>query len=533
MRKIARLSACLLLAAVACGKQGPQPAPDAPIRLIPVITRATETNFESGDAVGVTILRAGGPYASNARFTYDGTAFNGSVKWYNESTDPATIGAYYPYAEAFDNRFSVALDQSAGIGASDFISAVKENVLPSPDPIVMPFQHKLSLITITVVNNSGSTLGDFVLKGAIPTAVIQEDLSAAVDATVEPADIKVYKKAAGTYAAILPPQTAVLTAATTVSGKELSQKLQEATLLAGKSYSISVIVNPADMQVVLSGEIENWENGGELKPDNTDEPEAFAESLDEEKGTGSFIYAGVEYPVVKLKDGNWWMARNLAYVPEGFTPASELTAVTAGVFYPVKIKEDQTGAEFDTSEEGIAARGYLYQAECALGLKVGDLATVEAAEALEGAQGICPTGWHIPTYNDMNGLIGKMNSVTNSSAPYMVNSNGSLVALNEDGFQMDAFGAISIQDNTKTAGTFMGWASGYKTKLSSGMFCGSSYAGVSYNTSGDEASGIKNFQFWGLMVMTNKGTEAEYTCNGTKVSYRIAGPVRCVRNKAE
>jgi hypothetical protein len=30
--------------------------------------------------------------------------------------------------------------------------------------------------------------------------------------------------------------------------------------------------------------------------------------------------------------------------------------------------------------------------------------------------------------------------------------------------------------------------------------------------------------------MTNKATEAEYTCNGTKVSYRIAAPLRCVRD---
>ena len=41
---------------------------------------------------------------------------------------------------------------------------------------------------------------------------------------------------------------------------------------------------------------------------------------------------------------------------------------------------------------------------------------------------------------------------------------------------------------------------------------------------------VKNLQFFGLMPMTNKATEAEYTCNGTKVSYRIAGPLRCVRN---
>ena len=94
---------------------------------------------------------------------------------------------------------------------------------------------------------------------------------------------------------------------------------------------------------------------------------------------------------------------------------------------------------------------------------------------------------------------------------------------------MAAVGSISILDNTKTAGTFMGRMANYD-HLCSSMTCGSSYAGVTYNTSGDETSGIKNLQFWGTMPMTNKATEAEYTCNGTKVSYRIAGPLRCVRD---
>ena len=232
-----------------------------------------------------------------------------------------------------------------------------------------------------------------------------------------------------------------------------------------------------------------------------------------------------------MKDGKWWMAQNLAYLPEGYTPATDLTAVTAGVFAPIRINEAHTSAEFTTDAAVIASNGYLYQAEVALGLKVGDLKSEDEAKALEGAQGICPKGWHVPTVTDIVNLVGKsVGATTNTEAPYYDGANGSLVKLNADGFNMDAFGAISIQDNTKTSGSFMGWASGYPDKLSSGMFCGSSFAGVTYNTSGDATSGVKNLQFTGFMPMTNKATEAEYTCNGTKVSYRIAAPIRCVRN---
>ena len=247
---------------------------------------------------------------------------------------------------------------------------------------------------------------------------------------------------------------------------------------------------------------------------------------------GVLVYGGETYHAVKMKDGKWWMSENLRYVPEGMTPSSDLNNVTAGVYYPLVMNADNTGLAFSTDAAVIKAKGYLYQAEVALGKKVGDLTTVEAAEALNGTQGICPKGWHVPTSDDIINLVGKAVSplATKTDAPYYNGNNGSIVLLNEDGFNMDAFGAISIQDNTKTAGSFMGWAKTFPEKISSGMLCGSTYAGVTYNTKDDPASGVKNLQFFGFMPMTNKAAEADYTCNGTKVSYRIAAPLRCVKD---
>ena len=315
------------------------------------------------------------------------------------------------------------------------------------------------------------------------------------------------------------------------AGNTLSQQLKEATLEGGKKYTINLVVNPDNLVIVAEGDVQDWIDGGNLDQDEPAGPVVFEEHLSD----GYFIYHDVRYNVVKLDDGKWWMAQNLAYVPEGYTPASALSAVTAGVFYPLKVNDGKTAAEFDTSAEGVAAKGYLYQSECALGLpSVGSLTTVEAAEALAGTQGICPTGWHIPTSDDILNLVGKAISplTNNTDAPYYdaTSANGSIALLNADGFNIDAYGAISIQDNTKTAGTFMGWLSAYSDKLSSGYIVGSTYAGVTYNTSGDATSGIKNLQFYGFMPMTNKAAESAYTCNGSKLSYRIAAAVRCVRN---
>ena len=525
MKKALFLAGAALLALVACNKNPEKPVDYSQygIRVEPVITRATETNFENGDKIGLTVSRAAGAYAENAQLTYDGSAFSGSLNWYEEGTDEATLKAYYPYASTFPATFTVAADQSAGTSSSDFLSAVKEGVLPTANAVAMVFKHRLSRLVVTLQNNSGMEVGSVVFKGVIPTAVIADDLTASVDETAEAIDIQAFADG-DTYYAIVPGQKVALVVAVTAGGKEHTQKLAEATLEPGKQYSVSVVVNKEDIQVVLSGEIENWGDGGEIPGE--DSGSDFEENLEE----GYFTYAGKKYDVVKMKDGKWWMAQNLAYLPEGYTPATDLTAVTAGVFAPIQANAGHTAAEFNP--DLVSANGYLYQAEVALGLKVGDLKSVAEAEALEGAQGICPPGWHVPTGEDIINLVGKAVSPlsNNPDAPYYNGSNGSIALLNADGFNMDAFGAISIQDNTKTSGAFMGWTSGYPDKISSGMFCGSTYAGVVYNTSGDETSGVKNLQFFGFMPMTNKSSEADYTCNGTKVSYRIAGPVRCVRN---
>jgi len=241
-------------------------------------------------------------------------------------------------------------------------------------------------------------------------------------------------------------------------------------------------------------------------------------------------YGGVDYKLAKLKDGNIWMAENLRYVPAGITVSSSLTNVTAGVYYPIVY--DGTGAAFSTKQSDIEKNGLLYQTETALGLSVGGITTEAQAKALEGCQGICPEGWHIPTISDIIGLVGKAVSpiATKTDAPYYNGIDGSIALLNQDKFNIAAYGAVTIQDATKTAATLMGYLTKFPGRISSGYLCGSSYAGITYIKDGDVTSGVKNVQFYGFMPMTNKATESEYTFNGSKLSYRIGATVRCVKN---
>ena len=530
MKKALILAGAAILALVACNKtpesgNDPVDFSQYKIRVEPVITRVTETNFENGDQIGLSVVRKTGDYASNVLFKYDGTAFAGDLNWYDDGEEACTLKAYYPYkeGEALPTSFSVQADQSKGFAASDFVSAVKEDVLPSANAVAMVFKHQMCRLAITLKNNSGSDIESVKFEEFVIQARIGDDLTAKVVDGAKWQPITAYAAPDGKYYVIVPGQTVKPVVKVTAGGKVLSQQLAEATLVPGKEYTLSVVVNKEKIQVVLAGEIENWGEGGELVGGPS-----FSENLEE----GYFTYDDVKYNVVKMKDGKWWMAQNLAYLPEGVTPSTDLTAVTAGVFAPLKINDAKTAAEFTTDPAVVAANGYLYQAEFALGLQVGDLQSVADAQKLEAAQGICPKGWHVPTQNDIMELVGKCAGATTlTTAPYYNGADGSIALLNADGFNMAAAGMVSIQDNTKTNGILQGFMTAYPDRLSSSMFCGSTYAGVTYNTSGDETSGVKNLQFYGLMPMTNKATEDAYTCNGTKVSYRIAGPVRCVRNE--
>lgn len=237
--------------------------------------------------------------------------------------------------------------------------------------------------------------------------------------------------------------------------------------------------------------------------------------------------AGVSYSCRKMRDGKFWMTENLRFVPQGVTPSDDLTNVTAGVYYPLVVNGGKTALEFSQDADVIAAQGYLYQNETALGVEVGSVLSVEGAQALEGVQGLCPDGWRVPTYDDINALVGYMNASTNPSAPYAdpTTHKGSLSLLNADGFSAAPMGALTIANITTAKAGTLGFMKNSPDAIASGYFCGSSYAGVSYNTAGDATSGVKNIQFWGFMTMTSNNT-----FNGSKNNFRNAAPLRCVRD---
>ena len=341
------------------------------IRITPSIkTRVTGLHFDTGDCIGLTVTKNGSDYVRNHQMTYDGSAFTASgLLWYNDLNETSTLTAYFPYsASGVPDEFSVARDQSAGCASSDLLGAVAKNVTPTGTPVGMLFYHLMSQLTIVITNNSDAAVSGVAVGGFVPTASV--DLSvptASAKAGVAAAEIETFEVTPdASYRAILVPQQGALTVTvSTRDGKSRSKTLSSATLESGRRYDMSVLVTNIDIELKLSGEVSDWEDGG---------------SLDEGDGgeASELEYGGDTYRTAKI-GGQVWMAENLRYVPDE-------ALLTKGIWYP----DGNEDAEY------VREHGMLYSFTVALG----------GAQVVSGApvRGICPEGWHVPYIDELQTL---------------------------------------------------------------------------------------------------------------------------------
>ncbi len=391
------------------------------VAIAPVITRATEVNFEAGDRIGLTIVKGGAAYADNSLLTFTGNVFTGELTWYDEALESSTLMAYYPYDTAgTPTSFTVAADQSgAGYGASDLMASVKSDVAPSASAVSMVFKHMLTKIVVDITNETGAGIAAVTLKNSVPTADFDlATLTVAADASAAAADIKAQSVVDDkTYRAIMIPQTAALTLAVELeNGKVLSQKLAEAALAAGGQYTVKARVLPNDLEVKVSGEIENWDDKGELSGGSDDDTKV---EFEDHAADNYFVYDGAQYRTETLSDGSRWMAEPLRYLPAGYTPSAVATE-KSHIWYPyamtdVTDKITAGGAQALTDEESLREKGYLYDFYAAFG---GKEITEENMYEFEGTQGICPEGWHIPTRMEYIALCGLSNKAVNEAGNY-------------------------------------------------------------------------------------------------------------------
>ncbi|MGN1219346.1 MAG: fimbrillin family protein [Candidatus Cryptobacteroides sp.] len=407
-----------LSALTSCNKVEDVPV-EMQVRLTPIITKALSLNFRENDRIGVNIkMEEGGSiYASNEMMTYDGNCFAGDLKWYKDGASKCTVTAWYPYNEAgFPSTFSVALDQSKGTEASDFMLAVEKGVYPSSNAVLAKFHHQLSQINVVIKANFDVEIESVQIKNVIPTASLSfnEDgsLAVAVMKDASPVDITAEEITAGKlYSAVLVPQdlSSFGLCVKVKNGSTILSGISNASLKQGYAYTITATVTAEQVTAGISGEIVDWTDGGSL--DSGDYKVPF------EEHDGYFIYDGVRYNTVEI-DGRTWMASNLAFLPMGQSPSADPSS--GSIFYPYT--SDGTTATALTDNASIKAKGYLYRIETALG---GVSLNDDNFSSFEGARGICPEGWHIPSreehyslcgYSNKNEIIGETTAQTDEQA---------------------------------------------------------------------------------------------------------------------
>lgn len=265
-----------IVALAACKKEPVvTPPADLTIKLNAAVygfTKATDTAFEAGDAMGVNVYEGENSYIFNAKFTYNGSALTSvtEYKWYEDTETVGTITAYYPYVSLSESAtaltFTVNTDQSSveKYKGSDFMVATTSSK-PTEEAINLNFKHALSKVVVTVDNQLSEAIQDVWLTDVLGSVTF--DLkTGAVAATGSQGNVKGYKSSDNTWQLIIAPQTAnPKLALTTASGKQYTFVLSEGvTFSAGKYSTAAVTVNDATVSTLFTPNIENWVADNEL-----------------------------------------------------------------------------------------------------------------------------------------------------------------------------------------------------------------------------------------------------------------------------
>ena len=538
-------SILLLTAAAACQKEpADRPEAGATVMISPVITKVTDVNFEDGDRIGLSIFKDGAYYAENQMLSFAGSVFSGSLTWYAEASLTSDLTAYFPYSsQGIPDTFSVQSDQTAdGYEASDLIAGTKNGVTPSASAVTMEFRHLMSKIILEIDNQSGSAIKSVKLSGSRLSADVDlQALSVSVDESAPAQDISMQAVSSGSlYRAIVIPQNTALTlSVTTASGKTLEQKLTAVDLAAGGQYTVNATVIDDALSVTITGEITAWTDEGEIGPDEPSQEVQF------EEFEGYFVYDGVTYPTVTLPDGSVWMAKNLSYLPDGYEVSSDGTDPEAHILYPYELVNDSgspasinaSSARALTDAESIEEKGYLYDAYAIFGVKE---ITQDNIHGFEGAQGICPPGWHVPTRADYFGLCGLSNkddsgeetgNQTDENALFYDEAykGGKLTLYNEAGWNYTLAGCRQLSGSSD--------ARIYKyslTQLWSGNSTMTDYygnPGLNYiMSSTGYVSTVGTLQFFSQMT-TFTNAYPEGRVNVAYATLGTATPVRCVKDR--
>ena len=259
-------------------------------------TRATDTAFETGDAISVFGYKSDlNDYTSwqtwlaNGKFTKGSNGFSSDQPYYwYEGVDKGHIVGLYPYnvnytAENFIGNgitFNVKLDQSthAGYTASDLMFAVANNVTPSTEKVVLEFKHLLSKLVVDIDNQTARTIKEVyvtnVYGGATYTIV-----GGYTNGNIE--TIKAGKLAnansgyTDSYTLIVPPHEGIPSIAiTTTDDKQYTFSVNEAiNFNPSKVRHLKVTITEDNISTEIDATIRDWDADEDVDFSDSNKPE--------------------------------------------------------------------------------------------------------------------------------------------------------------------------------------------------------------------------------------------------------------------
>ena len=268
--------------------EAPKSAKETPMTfdvIHPSQTKATATEFENGDKIGVYIaktdipLEIGGNALNNEQLTLtSGTWTPSKNLFWDEGTYNAY--AYYPYMDVTsieDQPVSVATDQTtaetdgalSGYEASDLLYAKTSNVAASTSPVTLNFKHVMSKLTIRLVKGEdfeGDMPADaeIFIHNTVPTATF--DISAGIvtrDVKGKKATIKAHQESDFQFGAIIVPQRLDnRVPLVEVIMKGVSYLFESKFLFKpGVNHLVNLVItnNPEQVKIEVGGEVENWQ----------------------------------------------------------------------------------------------------------------------------------------------------------------------------------------------------------------------------------------------------------------------------------
>lgn len=154
----------------------------------PSQTRATDTAFEQGDAVGLYVAEATAPLeiagntVNNERLVFSGSDWTAERKLYWDKGS-YNVFAYYPRTDHVisitDQPLQLKTDQTAeGYEESDLLYASSLRVSASANPVNLKFRHIMSKLTVRLIKGE-----DY--EGEIPSDAIVYVHNTVTDATVD------------------------------------------------------------------------------------------------------------------------------------------------------------------------------------------------------------------------------------------------------------------------------------------------------------------------------------------------------------